>query len=154
VRWIQNELFKRRDRQLPLNTKKILNDFNNICAAAFKKAVIDFELIPSRMTQLVQPQDFALMKAVKSRFTCKWQHWYMDSEKSYTKSGNRLNSRNNKRHSLIASISPKSRKMTRITTTQHCVLFSYGSRRLRWKRRSGKHRHAEYGMQNNGLFNR
>jgi len=55
---------------------------------AFKNANIDYELIPPSMTKLVQPQDVSLMKAFKSRFACRWRHWFMESDKSFTRSGN------------------------------------------------------------------
>jgi hypothetical protein len=40
------------------------------------------------MTRLVQPQDVSLVKAVKSRFAHKWRNWFLESDKSYKKSGN------------------------------------------------------------------
>ena len=55
---------------------------------AFQVADIDYEILPGNMTRIVQPQDFSLMKAVKSRFANKWRNWFLESDKSYTKSRN------------------------------------------------------------------
>jgi hypothetical protein len=44
--------------------------------------------IPRRMTSLLQPIDVSVIRAFKSRYHDLWRDWYLNSDKSFTTSGN------------------------------------------------------------------
>ncbi len=44
--------------------------------------------IPRRMTSLLQPIDVSVIRAFKSRYHEFWRDWYLNSDKSFTTSGN------------------------------------------------------------------
>ena len=44
--------------------------------------------IPRRITSLLQPIDVSVIRAFKSRYHDIWRDWYLNSDKSFTTSGN------------------------------------------------------------------
>lgn len=54
----------------------------------FTNLSIQQVLIPPRMTNLLQPADVSWFAAIKSCFHQKWNSWYLNEEKTYTKAGN------------------------------------------------------------------
>jgi hypothetical protein len=49
---------------------------------------IRLEHIPPRMTCLLQPLDVSIMRSFKSKYHTNWRDWYLNSDKSFTASGN------------------------------------------------------------------
>ena len=44
--------------------------------------------IPKRLTNMLQPADVSWMRPIKRAFHEKWQNWFLNEEKSFTRSGN------------------------------------------------------------------
>ena len=61
----------------PSGVKTKLNQFN-----------IDLEMIPPRMTGLVQPADVSWFRSVKAVYKKNWTNWYSYNDHAFTKSGN------------------------------------------------------------------
>ncbi|CAF0967901.1 unnamed protein product [Brachionus calyciflorus] len=55
----------------------------------FRKLNIRLIFIPPRFTNLLQPADFCWFSSLKKAYTSKWNDWYLNGEKTYTKYGNR-----------------------------------------------------------------
>ena len=55
---------------------------------AFSDAEIGLEFIPGRMTHLHQPADLSWFGLIKRAFRRLWSEWFLNGEKSYTRSGN------------------------------------------------------------------
>ena len=56
---------------------------------SLKSNNVDVCFIPKRFTNLLQPADVAWFKHFKSKYTEKWNNWFLTSNnKTYTKNGN------------------------------------------------------------------
>ena len=49
---------------------------------------IQASFFPPRMTSLLQPADVGWFRSLKSQYYVKWQKWFLNSPKSFTKSNN------------------------------------------------------------------
>lgn len=49
---------------------------------------IKLEMIPPRMTGIVQPADVGWMKSIKAEYHRKWTNWYIHNDHAFTKAGN------------------------------------------------------------------
>ncbi|CAF1139002.1 unnamed protein product, partial [Brachionus calyciflorus] len=49
---------------------------------------IDYEFIPPRHTNLVQPADVSWFKSIKKSYKDRWVEWYLNDSKSFTKNNN------------------------------------------------------------------
>ncbi len=49
---------------------------------------VQVSYFPPRMTSLLQPADVGWFKSIKSQYQCKWQEWYLNEPKSFTKAHN------------------------------------------------------------------
>ena len=49
---------------------------------------IDLEMIPPRMTGLVQPADVGWFRSIKAHYIRKWSNWYSTKDHAFTKAGN------------------------------------------------------------------
>ena len=52
-----------------------------------KRAKININFIPPNLTSYLQPADVMWMGAIKRKFHEKWEHWYQNEPKSFTKAG-------------------------------------------------------------------
>ena len=55
---------------------------------SLKKNKIELCLIPKRFTNLLQPADISWLKSIKNKYREKWNKWFLESDKLYTKNGN------------------------------------------------------------------
>ena len=49
---------------------------------------IKLEMIPPRMTRLVQPADVSWFRSIKSEYHKQWTNWYINNDHAFTKAGN------------------------------------------------------------------
>ena len=54
----------------------------------FKFSNVSVSFFPPRMTSLLQPADVGWFRSIKSQYHAKWEDWYINDTKSYTKAKN------------------------------------------------------------------
>ena len=60
----------------------------SVVSNAFAAANVNPIFVPKRLTNLLQPADIAWFRPLKALYSNYWNNWFVNSEKSYTKSGN------------------------------------------------------------------
>ncbi len=55
---------------------------------AYKSSNIRVSFFPPRMTSLLQPADVGWFRSIKAQYHGKWQDWYLNEPKAFTKSHN------------------------------------------------------------------
>jgi hypothetical protein len=54
----------------------------------FEEFKINLQLLPPRMTSLVQPADVSWFKSIKASYSRSWTSWFTSNDIAFTKEGN------------------------------------------------------------------